>query len=520
MYEGISVNKLLLHMKSQKYFLLEILSCSFCIGAFLLISKIKPSCCVDWISSIGSNSLFLLLCYIIATIPSLKKTIERTRNEECGSSLAVGITHDILSFIWGFVVFFIGVSISTFVQRINLDTDIYPAYLDFPLSYRGYLVNENYFIYYLLVITQYSILSGLISLLSTVVYIIVKSVHVAMIIPIVIIKLEDLLFSVFFGTNSGTYYFGSFYMLSLGSVKYKLSDNVHFVRIVMSLLIFAIILLTDYFYRTWDKRYQKYCGLREAFTLLFVGALTTVLIVCVLRGVRLFISDSDEQISFFFISHMFDNTHFLFFLGMLFFMALSYDFDRNNDLKLRFVLRIGLFPALLYLWVVCIYVVLMNSHISFNNDWGRVIHTLSYNPPLEKYDFIVLSNQIIEQIYSPIDSMIKSFVLVISVFLMIYLIYVLFCKVTNEIVATVLGFIPIVLVSSGELFNRWIWLYFTSPLSWTRLSLCDETDNILFSYPNFFTKVLLIMSINVLLIIILVVLFNRKSSRNNKKGEC
>ena len=123
----------------------------------------------------------------------------------------------------------------------------------------------------------------------------------------------------------------------------------------------------------------------------------------------------------------------------------------------------------------------MNSHISFNNDWGRVIHTLSYNPPLEKYDFIVLSNQIIEQIYSPIDSMIKSFVLVISVFLMIYLIYVLFCKVTNEIVATVLGFIPIVLVSSGEL---------------------------------------LIMSINVLLIIILVVLFNRKSSRNNKKGEC
>lgn len=72
-------------------------------------------------------------------------------------------------------------------------------------------------------------------------------------------------------------------------------------------------------------------------------------------------------------------------------------------------------------------------------------------------------------------------------------------------------FVPIQLLSAGELYYRFPWIYYFSPFSWTRLSLNGELVNG-FVYPSFEAKVTGLMFLIVVLTVVLT-LINKKQNK-------
>ena len=123
------------------------LTCSICIAGLLLITKRETICVVDWITGIGSDAIFLLLCLIIASIPSVLHWKNRSMTQEKNSDMREILT-ELASFASGFAVFFIGVLIATGIQKIRMGIDSYPEFAELNLSYSGLLEKEQYLIFY------------------------------------------------------------------------------------------------------------------------------------------------------------------------------------------------------------------------------------------------------------------------------------------------------------------------------------------------------------------------------------
>lgn len=480
--------------------------CSVSIGIALLVSKIEPLCCVEWIAELGSNSVFLLLCLVIASIPAL--VLSRTRYDhelsDSGSDLKE-LLFDLQGFISGFLVFFTGVIIATVIQKIRLGTDIEPLYLEQPLSYIALLEKQYFAVYYLLVAAQVSIGSGLISLMTVVVYKGSKNLHFSLILPVLLLKLEDILMASLFGTGSGSFYNGSLYMLTFATLKYKISANIHLTRIIVSVIVLIIILAVSYLFRTLEISAGKRNRLKTAIEKLFICLLLFIQIFCVIRSVMKYVRDINESINFSFISHIFDNVHFVFFFGLTILLFATADDSEHRTIKTsaRNILRNIVYSLLAYITVCISVVLLFIPNLSFERSWGRVIHTLSYDPPAQEYEFIATSNPVIEETYRSGEAMLKSFLLVILVSLMISLLFVLIRMLSNEIAATVVAVIPVLLVYSGNLFEELPWLYYLSPLSWFRLSLNENADSMFFVYPAFGFKISMVIVINAILLILI-----------------
>lgn len=124
---------------------------------------------------------------------------------------------------------------------------------------------------------------------------------------------------------------------------------------------------------------------------------------------------------------------------------------------------------------------------------------------------IVSANSVIEQSYVPIEATVKSFILVVLVLVMISLLYLVLEIMANHYVAVLIVFVPIQLLSAGELYYRFPWIYYFSPFSWTRLSLNGELVNG-FVYPSFGAKVTGLMFLIVVLTVVLT-LINKKQNK-------
>lgn len=502
---------------SYKHILL-MASCSLCISLFLLISKIEPVCCVEWAAELGSNSVFLLLCLIITMVPSLRKTKERINYSQRNRSDVSEIIYELSCFGSGFIVFFCGMLFATIIQRIRLGKDVYPEYVCKYISYNALLNYRMYAMYYVHVAIQVSIVAGLCSLLSVIVYKLHGKMRFAMVLPIILLKIEDLFANALFGTKSALFYYSSIYMLSFGTLNYKLSENVHLIRLISSVALLVSMIAFSNVTRVFGFLNITKRNTKEYLERIMVVLFLAIVLFGTMRGILLFVSETNERISIYFISHIFDNIHFLFFFVMIFMLTLIDDY---NNQKNRFVNSIGkmiISVISAYFSVVVLFILLMFSRLDFGSTWGRVVHTLSYEPPLTKYEFIVISNPIIEEVFSPSEALFKSFLMVSLVLVMISLIYAVLNKIINEVAATVITLIPVLLLCSGELFNRITWIYYMSPLSWTRLSLNEETNNNLFSYPSFSTKLILLLSIDILLFILLSILHrikNKKAMKSN-----
>ena len=502
--------------------------CSICIGIALLVSRIEPICCVEWVAELGSNSVFLLLCLVIASIPALVLSLTRynQKSSESGSDLKE-LLFDLQGFISGFLVFCVGVIIATVIQRIRLGMDIYPMYLEQSLSYIALLEKQHFAVYYLLVAVQVSIGSGLMSTMTAVIYKGLKNIHFALVLPVLLLKLEDILMASLFGMGSGSFYSGSLYMLTFATLKYKISANVHSTRIFVSILVLIIVLAVSYLFRTLGISEGKRTGLKVVIEKLFICLLLFVQTFCVIRGVLKYVKDIGESINLSFISHIFDNVHFAFFFGLTILLLATYDNSDQWTIKtcVRDILRNFFYSLLAFITVCFSFIILFATNLSFERSWGRVIHTLSYDPPVQEYEFIATSNPVIEETYRSGEAMLKSFLLVILVSLMISLLFVLVRTLSNEIVATVVAVIPVLLVYSGNLFDELPWLYYLSPLSWFRLSLNENAESMFFVYPAFGFKISMVIVINAILLILISLVCicrmvkNKNVSRKLTKGK-
>ena len=118
---------------------------------------------------------------------------------------------------------------------------------------------------------------------------------------------------------------------------------------------------------------------------------------------------------------------------------------------------------------------------------------MSYDLPVDRYEFIATSSPIIERSYGPWEAMIKSLILFSLALILLTLFYDVTKKLINEIAAVIAVFIPLQLLLSGELFYMFPWLYYLSPLSWTRLSLTGDVNTEIIQYPSFEIKALLLI---------------------------
>ena len=491
----------------KKYLLA--LTCSICIAGLLLITKRESMCVVDWIMGIGSDALFLLLCLIIASIPSVLYLRNRRMGQEKNGAMHEILT-ELVSFASGFAVFLIGVLLATGIQKIRMGIDAYPPLAEQQLSYSIFLEKEQYFIFYLLSAAQMAVAAGIISLLSAVIFKTSHSIHVSLILPVLLLKLEDILAETLFGLNSALYYNGSLYMLSFGTLRFKLSDNIHSVRLIMSFGTVFICLVLSYLYRELNIADIKNGKIKNIVRGLLLFALLVITVFCVSKGTLQFTRDMNGKMSIFFVPHLFDNIHFLTFLMLTYFLVIP---QRNINSK-RYVLHTlaesSIKSLVTFLAASLVFVFIFIPNITFNNSWGNIIHTLSYDLPVDRYEFIATASPIIERSYSPWGAMLKSIILFSLASILLTLFYDVTKKLINEIAAVIAVFIPLQLLLSGELFYMFPWLYYLSPLSWTRLSLTGDVNTEIIQYPSFEIKALLLI---ILIIVLTACLFVITNSR-------
>lgn len=104
-------------------------ACSICIAGMLLISKRDVISIVDWITGIGSDAIFLLLCLIISSAPTIVYLSQDNSGFE-NTKQTKDIIIELRSFMSGFAVFMIGVLIATGIQKLRLSVDVHPFYKD------------------------------------------------------------------------------------------------------------------------------------------------------------------------------------------------------------------------------------------------------------------------------------------------------------------------------------------------------------------------------------------------------
>lgn len=497
-----------------KYILLA-LACSICIAGLLLITKRETICVVDWITGIVSDAVFLLLCLMIAAIPSTQKLLKRDEVSMKGD--ANEILSELGSFVSGFAVLFVGVLIATGIQKIRMTVDSYPAFAEQALSYSFFLEKEQYIIFYLLSAAQVAVAGGIISLLSSILCKITHSISVSLVLPVLLLKLEDLLVETLFGLNSSLYYNSSLYMLSFGTLRFKLSDNVHSVRLVMSFGTVLICLVLSYLYRELNIVKLKNNKKKNAVIGLFIIFLLATTVYCVLKGTLQFTRDMNGKMSIFFVPHLFDNIHFLTFLTLTYFLVIPQRHISSKRYVLHTLAESSIKALATFLAASLVFVLIFIPNITFNNSWGSIIHTLSYDLPVDRYEFVVTASPIIERSYSPLGAMIKSLILFSLAIILLTLFYDVTKKLINEIAAIIAVFIPILLLSSGDLFFRFPWLYYFSPLSWTRLSLTADVDTEFFSYPSFEMKLMLLIILCLIMTVSLITITRIKGISINRK---
>lgn len=488
-------------------------ACSICIAGMLLISKRDVISIVDWITGIGSDAIFLMLCLIISSAPTIVYLSQDNSGFE-NTKQTKDIIIELRSFMSGFAVFMIGVLIATGIQKLRLSVDVHPFYKEQLLSYSTYLDTDQYLLFYVLVASQMAMASGIISLFSCVIYKITRNISSALVLPVLIFKLEDMFVQSMFGLNSKMYYNSSLFMLSFGTLRFQLNNRIHYVRLVLSIGIIIICLLLSYLYRTLNSINKRGYQTIKILNGLLIFSLLIILLIAVLKGIIQFTRDTNESLSFYFISHLFDNIHFLTFWSLLFFLIRFRDSNSRCHHIMSLLIRNFAEVSTIYLSTIVLFIFIMIPNISFNNSWGNIIHTLSYNMPAQTYEFIATSNPNIERSFGPLEALIKSFLLVILVFVMLSLLYETINVLTNNIVAIIVTLLPLQLISAEELFFRYPWLYYISPLSWTRISLNSE-PNAGISYPSFIAKVIALILFIFVLTVVLFAL-NKKNRMQHR----
>ena len=151
-------------------YLRDVILSSASIGLLLQVSKTDSISGIEWVSNVGSAPIFLLACLQISSIPSLIRLRPYKSDIKYNHKEITELANELSSFASGFIVFFLGLMIAIMIQCLRYGIDYNSTSLNQTLSYSYFLENEQHLLYCIFAGLQVSIVSGLLSIASSVIF--------------------------------------------------------------------------------------------------------------------------------------------------------------------------------------------------------------------------------------------------------------------------------------------------------------------------------------------------------------
>ena len=162
-----------------------------------------------------------------------------------------------------------------------------------------------------------------------------------------------------------------------------------------------------------------YDSIKKMRSFRFISAVMMVvgLVLAVTSGMDQLIGDVNEKVSIWIVPHIFSNTFFAAFYGIIICYLLS-DIPYFNANELYYISRMGrkkwfmekmlsmilsMFMFTIISFAVCVLVFV--PKINFTMEWGKVIHTMAYSTNLYSYNLMNLVSPSILMNYKPITAM-------------------------------------------------------------------------------------------------------------------
>ena len=252
-----------------------------------------------------------------------------------------------------------------------------------------------------------------------------------------------------------------------------------------------------------------YDSIKKMRSFRFISAVMMVvgLVLAVTSGMDQLIGDVNEKVSIWIVTHIFSNTFFAAFYGIIICYLLS-DIPYFNANELYYISRMGrkkwfmekmlsmilsMFMFTIISFAVCVLVFV--PKINFTMEWGKVIHTMAYSTNLYSYNLMNLVSPSILMNYKPITAMETCFLMVWLVSVMVGCVMFAISIWFNRTVSIVVVLMLSLLGLSEGLFFTQRWLPFLSIFTWYRISVYGETIFMDWQYPKQYVYVILIICI-------------------------
>ena len=252
-----------------------------------------------------------------------------------------------------------------------------------------------------------------------------------------------------------------------------------------------------------------YDSIKKMRSFRFISAVMMVvgLVLAVTSGMDQLIGDVNEKVSIWIVPHIFSNTFFAAFYGIIICYLLS-DIPYFNANELYYISRMGrkkwfmekmlsmilsMFMFTIISFAVCVLVFV--PKINFTMEWGKVIHTMAYSTNLYSYNLMNLVSPSILMNYKPITAMETCFLMVWLVSVMVGCVMSAISIWFNRTVSIVVVLMLSLLGLSEGLFFTQRWLPFLSIFTWYRISVYGETIFMDWQYPKQYVYVILIICI-------------------------
>ena len=262
--------------------------------------------------------------------------------------------------------------------------------------------------------------------------------------------------------------------------------------------------------------FREFFKLRMFVASIFVAFITLLSMSEVVR----FANDMKTPLSIYYVPHLFSNIHFVFFYGM----SVCYLFSDIHVISKEFffaVIRIGrtryycyrilvAFIQSISLYLTVILTVIMTSvpNISWEFKWGKLIHTLCFFGAGYEYQIIPISQWRIETYYSPMEAMMLSALITVSVCVFIAIVLCLTGCLFGKHVTTVVSVLLCLNTYFLMIFEQHEFFYYLTPFNWLRLSLFGQEYLPGIYYPSFKDVFLLTMILSAILFVINCIIVN------------
>ena len=235
-----------LHIGFRRCFNRYSFLCCICIALLMWFERMPSVSLVEWVLNISTSSLFVSASLLVSSIPGV--TMFGSEIESGYSSQIVFrssykkyvISKIIVAFFSAMVIWMVGFCISLVIKILLMHGDWGHFISDYS-SYVFALRSNMYILFSFLVAMQVGLFAGMIACIGIACESITKNRSLSLVLPVIIVKLEDLVLSVLVGESSPQYAAASLYMVWIGSIKYNILTNSWSIRLLWLLLVVVVV---------------------------------------------------------------------------------------------------------------------------------------------------------------------------------------------------------------------------------------------------------------------------------------